>query len=536
MTTVITQQPVGSTAKLDTDHTFSVAAVADLRILDADYDGETLNSIGNLASFTTTSTQAATKFSSSSFEYAADTSKRVTIAGEYFDFATSASWSFEGWIYPTAIGTNSLPIIHAYQSTSGAFNYWNLEVNTSGNIQIRSRNQFVSEITRVGNTVMSNNNWYYIAVYVENNQTWVFVDGVPQTNLSNVNPDLPNPAGTTQLWIGADNNTGFGFNGYMDDLRYVYGDQAFDYAGSGNIPVPTAKLPGDPIIDPGATVSYEWFVDDAPQFDSNSTTFTLTASTTNSYSRVYAVASSSLGSSATSNTVFAVTEVGSSLTKHALLWNYNNNTFSWKDPAVEQLQDAEYQLFNTDYQTYGFAPGYQQRWEDWKQGAYYESTWEGDTTNAWSDTLFKSSEREMILISQGQAFKAEKIRNRSNSLKKYFVERTQIDFDGLSPEFRSGKVKQTKRFVIDVQADQRQISRGSSNTINFHVGWSMNLMDDPNYKTPIVFDLQAREFGGSYKVDYRSSGRYMGMYFDLTNSSQLSFTGGEVEVSQTSGR
>ena len=285
------------------------------------------------------------------------------------------------------------------------------------------------------------------------------------------------------------------------------------------------------------TLSYVWYVDDVEQPDSDSATFSgLIATSSNSFSRVYVgITDSDDGSIVFSDTVFAIS-TPNSLSRHALLWNYNNNTFSWKDPAVEQPSGQQFFLFNTDYQTYGFSPGFQQRWEDWKSGAFYASTWADDTTTSWADTFSRGSDREMIMISQGQAFEGNKVINRDGSLKKYFVERSQIDFDGLSPEFRSGKIKQTKRFVMDIQADQRQIQQPQSSTINFYVGWSLNLMEPPNYKPAVVFDLQSRYFGGSYKVDYRSSGRYMGMYFDLTDAAQMSFSGGEVEVAQSSGR
>jgi hypothetical protein len=291
----------------------------------------------------------------------------------------------------------------------------------------------------------------------------------------------------------------------------------------------------------GVSLTYQWFVDGARYEGATNSTFTsLVAGTDNNYSRVYvSITDTDDGSVLTSATVFALTTAIPSpyadLSRTALLWNYNNDTFTWKDTGVEQQVDGKNALLESDYQFYGFTPGYQERWEDYKELAYNESTW-ADETKRWSETFSKSTQKEMLIVSNYQAFKGEQQRNSVNSLKKYFVERTQIDFDGLSQNFRSGKVKQTKRFVIDAQADQRQIARGSESSIKFYVGWSFNLMEDPKYSNPIVFNLQARDFGGSYKVDYRSSGRYMGIYFDLTNASQLSLTGGEVDVSQTSGR
>lgn len=288
----------------------------------------------------------------------------------------------------------------------------------------------------------------------------------------------------------------------------------------------------------GGTLAYQWFAGGSEIDGATSPTYdTLVATEGNSGARVFVrVTDTDDGTTVASDLVFAFSRPLAGDIPVSLLWNYNNNTFSWKDTSVEVQDGTAFTLNRSDYETYGFAPGFQQRWEDWKQGAYLESTWEADTTTLWSTTLSKTSDRDMLAIAAGQAYKNDKVRNRVGSLKKYYVERTQIDFDGLVGDFRSGKIKQTSRFIIDVQADQKQIARGSKSEVRFHIGWSLNLMDDPNYKAPVVFDLQSREFGGSYKVDYRSTGRYMGMYFDLTDSSQLSFTGGEVEVKQISGR
>ena len=294
----------------------------------------------------------------------------------------------------------------------------------------------------------------------------------------------------------------------------------------------------------GGTLEYQWFVNEIPVDGATSATFdTLIATAENSYTPVYVIVTDTSDSTeATSVTALALSQPVpifnpyANLSKHALMWNYKNDTFTWKDPATEQEVGGNFGLFDVDFQVFGFVPGFQQRWEDYKETAFLESTWSAASSLLWLDTFSKGKDKEMLMVSNGQLLRGEVQRNRVGSEKVYFAERTQIDFDGLSPEFRSGNVKQTKRFVMDVQGDQKQVSRGSVNKVDFYVGWSMNLMEDPKYKGPITFDLQARDFGGSYKVDYRSSGRYMGMFFDMTEASQLSFTGGEVEVAQTSGR
>jgi hypothetical protein len=298
---------------------------------------------------------------------------------------------------------------------------------------------------------------------------------------------------------------------------------------------------------------YQWYLGGIPVVGGNGSTYRPEATSTNSSKSVFVIVlddtSSATSSTATLRTtarpVAIDTSAGSTggtvgytdVSKHSLLWNFKNDTFTWKDPTTEQQEGDEWIQHDVDSQVYAFVPGFQQRWEDYQGGAILENTWADAGTLTWFQTFSKGRDKEMLVMSNGQLFKAEAKRNRAGSHKKYFVERTQLDFDGLSPEFRSGKVKQTKRFIMDIQGDQRMIARSAANKVDMYVGWSMSLMDDPNYKqTPLSFNLQATDFGGSYKVDYRSSGRYMGLYWDMTEASQLSFTGGEIEVSQTSGR
>ena len=300
-------------------------------------------------------------------------------------------------------------------------------------------------------------------------------------------------------------------------------------------------------------LTYQWSLGGLPVDGATQSYFEPEATAGNSFAAVRVligdadsvVASSTVQSISLSTPIGVVVGSGSgigpggysTLNKHALLWNFKNDTFTWKDPATEQPNDdGDFELFDVETQVYGFLPGFQQRWEDYQQGALLETTWENAGSLAWFQTFSRGSDKHMAVVSNGSVFKAEVERNREGSHKKYFVERTQMDFDGVAQEFRSGKVKQTKRFVMDVQGDQRMLADGVANEVDMYVGWSTNLMDSPRYKKANTFNLQATDFGGSYKVDYRSSGRYMGIYFDMTEANQLSFTGGEIDLSQTSGR
>lgn len=294
---------------------------------------------------------------------------------------------------------------------------------------------------------------------------------------------------------------------------------------------------------------YRWVVNgvevDSLVYTSAATaTFTeLAATTSNSYSTVYCVIGDDNDNVyVASDTVLAISlSAESTATRHALVFNYDDNNFTWKDPLVEIGNDVDgYKLYDIAYETYGFTPGWQERWEDYKDGALKGQTWADNKAatpqTAWSDTFSKGESKELMQVSNGTLYAADKVGNRKNSLKRYYVERTQMDLDDLVPEWTTNKVKQIKQFNFHMQSDQRFIPYGEPNSVDFFVGWSTNLMDDPAWKSPVTIDLKDNANGGAYKVDYRTSGRYLSMAYDLTNSVDLAFTGGDIDANQVAGR
>ena len=129
----------------------------------------------------------------------------------------------------------------------------------------------------------------------------------------------------------------------------------------------------------------------------------------------------------------------------------------------------------------------------------------------------------------------DQVDNRYGALKQFYIERTQMDMDDLVSDWTTNKIKQIRQFVFHLQSDERFITT-DPNEIGFYVGWSNNLMEDPNYKAPVTVDLRSRDNGGKYKVDYRTSGRYLSMRYDLTDSKQLAFTGGDIDAKEAAGR
>lgn len=287
------------------------------------------------------------------------------------------------------------------------------------------------------------------------------------------------------------------------------------------------------------TLSYTWVVNGVVDVDATGSTYNLTATLNNSYTPIsVTVLDSDDNIAVSSNVVLAITLTEAiTSTRLGLVFNYDDNNFTWKDTVIE-IQDplnSKYKLYDIKYETYGFSPGWQRRWEDYKQGGRKESDW-ATTTEAWSDTYGASNSKEIIQVAKGDVYKADQVDNRQDSLKEFFVERTQMDLDDLNPAWTTNKIKQIKQFVFHMQSDMRFIDDQRENTVDFYVGWSNNLMDKPVWKDPVVIKLEDKASGGAYKVDYRTSGRYLSTRYVFTDSVQLAFTGGDIDANEVAGR
>jgi hypothetical protein len=119
-------------------------------------------------------------------------------------------------------------------------------------------------------------------------------------------------------------------------------------------------------------------------------------------------------------------------------------------------------------------------------------------------------------------------------LKTYFVEKTNIDLDealGLT----SNLWKHIRQFYFHLQSNPLLIGT-TVNNFNFTTGWSKNLMDAPDWRTPIVVNLQTTTNDGRHKIDLRTTGRYLALNMDFAATSEFAMTGGDLDVEPSHGR
>ena len=298
------------------------------------------------------------------------------------------------------------------------------------------------------------------------------------------------------------------------------------------------------------TATYQWVVggftiDGSEQpFALTSDYTSLVASANNSYTTVYCLVTDSDDNVTVQSDIALAISLSATVTntRHALVYNYDDDNFTWKDPQIELGADGEgWKLYDVSYQHYGFTPGWQERWSDYIEDAVKGQTWDYQKAVPaidrirWTDTFDKSDSKEVVQLADGLVFRADQVDNRYGALKQYYVKRTQMDLDDAVPEWTTNKVKQIKQFVFHIQSDERFITT-DPNEIDFYVGWSNNLMEEPNWKPVSVVSLRDRGEGGKYKVDYRTSGRYLSMKYYVRNTKQIAFTGGDIDAKEAGGR
>lgn len=137
---------------------------------------------------------------------------------------TETSFTIEGWVYLTAdsLGFPTLLVDDAFGSDPN----WAFGVAQNGGLggnylTFTVESALGTYYTFVGDTLLSLNTWYYIAVSSNNRDMWLYVNGVKDTV---VKGSLPNRFNTdNRTTIGAIGSSGFNFSGLVSNLSFTLG-------------------------------------------------------------------------------------------------------------------------------------------------------------------------------------------------------------------------------------------------------------------------------------------------------------------------
>ena len=221
-------------------------------------------------------------------------------------------------------------------------------------------------------------------------------------------------------------------------------------------------------------------------------------------------------------------------TRLALVWNFEDNNFTWMDSSV--IVGTE--LSSVVCMKYGFEPGWQTRWEDldavtWDDLSAGTDPWSvlAERPARWEDFYEAGGEQNMYWLTSEGVYTSDQVIDRTG-VKKYFVERISIDLDDVMGT-TSQSYKQVKQLYPLLQSPSAVTGE---NLYDFKIGWANNLMDIPDYKPAVTIDLQKTSVGGRHKIDQRGTGRYLAMYWDFTYTDEIAFTGVDVNAAEVYGR
>jgi hypothetical protein len=218
--------------------------------------------------------------------------------------------------------------------------------------------------------------------------------------------------------------------------------------------------------------------------------------------------------------------------RNALVWNFEDDNYTWMDAAVDTGTD----LTDVVCMHYAFAPGWGVRWQDlipepteiWKGGTGTIIT----ATTKWSDLLSAGNDKHLFWLATDGVYRSDQA-VKTDGVKRYFVERVAIDLDDLVPEWTTNNFKHLRQFYFHLQSPT---PLDGTNNFTMRVGWGKTLMDAPTWEPEVTVNLQETDSSGAYKADLRTTGRYLSIEMNFDTTNELKMSGGDMDVILSHGR
>jgi hypothetical protein len=223
--------------------------------------------------------------------------------------------------------------------------------------------------------------------------------------------------------------------------------------------------------------------------------------------------------------------------RDALVYNFEDDNFTWMQASVDQGN----QLIPVVCMQYEFNPGWQARWSDlqtannsWDDLQNGVDQWgDGSTPTKWSDFYYAGTDENMYWLTYTGVYRSDQL-VKTDGMKEYFVERESIDLDDVNPAWTTNKFKHMRQFFFHLQSPT-PVSE-TANMFGITFGWSLNLMDQPDWLEEGFVNLQTTANSGKYKYDFRSTGRYLAMRMTFNGTAEIKMTGGDMDVEESYGR
>lgn len=162
----------------------------------------------------------------------------VTTAGGAPFSGTTTTFTVECWMYMTVVPPTTNPCIVGDMSPTGTANNWSFGPTSASKLSFYWFSS-PTVFSATGNTTLSTNTWYHIAVSVNANAISLYVNGVRETITGT--STLTNRTSTTNtICLGQTQSSTYYYRGYVSNVSILSG--VAKYSGA-TITVPTEPLP-----------------------------------------------------------------------------------------------------------------------------------------------------------------------------------------------------------------------------------------------------------------------------------------------------
>jgi hypothetical protein len=281
-------------------------------------------------------------------------------------------------------------------------------------------------------------------------------------------------------------------------------------------------------------LTYQWYDNVGPISGATDSSYSITAAETVEPIHWYVIVTDLNGFQQSIVVSITVADAGNAPAlvggREGMIWNFEDNNFTWFDAAVDQISELE-DIVAMRYQP---DPGWQVRWSDLAVGGDQEATWQEleDAGTKWSEFYSGDAENNMYWLTQTGLWVSDQVIKLSGA-KQYYVERVLIDLNEIVQEFTEDRWIYANEIYFRLQA---ALIDNTPNLFRVSIGWADTLNDEPVWEPLANVNLQDRLNGGTVKHDFRSTGRYLAIRLEFNATSNIKFTGAEINAEQTHGR
>lgn len=204
-------------------------------------------------------------------------------------------------------------------------------------------------------------------------------------------------------------------------------------------------------------------------------------------------------------------------------WNYKDDTFSVWDAFTGTTAGGDRALVTA--LSYGTRSPDNTTWDDLTAAG---TTWDDLTAEGvtWDDFVAEGGGQELFWIGPDGLFVAEADRA-LNPDKRYLVGREFIDLSELSPEITANVWK----WVTQVYPHISTSKEPGDGLTEITLGWAENLQSE-------VFNVQTETYDPltNIKADFRTTGRYLGLTFEVVGPGEWELSSMDFEVQMVYGR